>query len=443
MADTTYYLDNGVADDTGDGESWANRKKTMAAVMALATESGDVIRVAHDSTESIDAPATWNATNSTNASPLTVVSVDSATSGTTYKVAAGVQFTTTGSYDITLDGDGWHFIGTSFKCGDDFALYEYMSTCIFDDCTFELDAFYDTQGASYRVFRNCAIKAVTTIYPFYIAGTNTGYNFIGCTFDLPNLDSSDYVIYQSGADHSRCSFDACDFYNGNANTIGHVARAPDSGCKNQRVLVRNCSLADGQVLTSGTFDVAATNTVHEMSGCYTDTDTELSPQYQRTTNAGEIVDDPTTILTTGPATDGVNEYSWEMTAVATASNGLVLEAAPIVKWVAAGSHTVTIYFTSTATLTAADFWVELLSPNETASPWTAENIFASSKADYLATTDSHFSTTSDIWDGTTTDWYKAEFSITPTVAGWVTARCFLAKASAVVYVHPKIEVVTA
>ena len=78
------------------------------------------------------------------------------------------------------------------------------------------------------------------------------------------------------------------------------------------------------------------------------------------------------------------------------------------------------------------------SPSEEVSP-TSRNKFRTTKPEPLATPTALTSDTSS-WTGTGVGTkQKVEVAISPTIAGTVTVRCYLAKPSTTVYVDPKIS----
>jgi hypothetical protein len=116
-----------------------------------------------------------------------------------------------------------------------------------------------------------------------------------------------------------------------------------------------------------------------------------------------------------------------------------LEVNDIVCEVESGSQTITVYVAGSASLNNDDFWIEVDSPSEEVSP-TAQGKFRTTKPEPLATPTALTSDTSSTWNGTGVGTkQKIEVAISPTIAGTVTVRCYLAKPSTTVYVDPKIS----
>lgn len=441
-----YYVDSVGGSNSNDGSTYLLRKKYLdyndgaAGLLDTVTlAAGDVIRVTHNHEESISSSVTWVFANGTISSPITVVSVDS-TDMTSYQVASTTQFTFTSTNSLNLSGSGLHFIGLSFDIGGDFKRTTYTHKYVFEHCTFAMDSLWLDKYGGMNKFVACTLEFGNSTYAIYATAQRQLTEFISCTFNATAMDASDYLIFHSSAYEFDYLFDGCDFSNAGVRSLGGVSEPPDANKAMCNVAVRNCRLATGQGLMTSPLGVTNVNSTFEMSGCYIGTDTDPSFQYHRITNAGEITEEEATILATDPSSDGTTEYAWEMVSVAGATNDIVLETAPITRWLEsiAAAQTVTIYFTSTVTLNKAEFWVELLSPSEAATA-TAQARWQTSKADFFAT--DAFSTTAGAWDAAKTYQYKIEFTdIDPTEHGLLTARCYLAKASATVVVDPRLHV---
>lgn len=145
---------------------------------------------------------------------------------------------------------------------------------------------------------------------------------------------------------------------------------------------------------------------------------------------------------TGGADDGsqANAYSWEMAADADALDfSAQLHTPEITRWVGTGSQTVTIYVASGVTLQDDEVWIEVMSPSEAGSP-TAQATRRTTRAAALASPANLTTDGSSTWNGSGVGTKQyAQVTINPTVAGVLTVRVFLAKASTAVYVDPVID----
>lgn len=154
---------------------------------------------------------------------------------------------------------------------------------------------------------------------------------------------------------------------------------------------------------------------------------------------------------TGGADDGeqVNAHSWEMICSANAKELFQwLKSPPMVRWVDGGSSlTFTVYIAGGATLQDDEFWIELSGPDDAGSATSRGHFERSNDTapDVPMTprdTPSNLSTDgSSTWNGAGVGTkQKISITYTPTIAGPVTVRCSFAKASATVYIDPKLDV---
>lgn len=116
---TTYYVS-----DTGDnstGASWAEAKTTLAGAIALATASGDVIRIDKDHTgdNALAADTTWTVLNN-----ISIICVDKDSSDALAEMgiaawlgssSASVSLTLTGAYRVRLHGITFRNAGSTNK----------------------------------------------------------------------------------------------------------------------------------------------------------------------------------------------------------------------------------------------------------------------------------------------------------------------------------------
>ena len=149
----------------------------------------------------------------------------------------------------------------------------------------------------------------------------------------------------------------------------------------------------------------------------------------------------TTIVRTGGATDGVTPISWNITPLATAKFGqpFVTEYFPIAQYnsLTAGSHTATIYLTSDAVLTNANFWLEL--ENFATAGYPIGTLTTSRVADAL-TTGTGLTTDASTWASGKTYNYKITVTFSPAMAGYLKARLYACPGATAVYVDPKIYI---
>ena len=115
-----------------------------------------------------------------------------------------------------------------------------------------------------------------------------------------------------------------------------------------------------------------------------------------------------------------------------------LESLPITRHVEAASQTITLYLASSSTLNDDDFWIEVESPSELSTATTQSKLRTTLGS--ITSTPTALTSDTSTWTGTGVGTaQKIEVPISPTIAGTVTVRCYLAKPSTTVYVDPKLS----
>jgi hypothetical protein len=168
----------------------------------------------------------------------------------------------------------------------------------------------------------------------------------------------------------------------------------------------------------------------------------VSPLSKFATKLGTITQD-TAHYRTGGADDGVqaNAYSWAM--VTNSSSGaftLPMRSPPITEWTTAGSQTLTVYAAGGASLNNDDVWLEVTSQSEAGSA-TAQGKFQTTRPNPLASNAALTTDGTSTWNGSGVGTkQKITATIAPTLAGPVSVRVCLAKASTTLYVDPQIVI---
>lgn len=145
---------------------------------------------------------------------------------------------------------------------------------------------------------------------------------------------------------------------------------------------------------------------------------------------------------TGGADDGANAnaHSWKFVTNANCRIFQPIKSPSMAVWVPGGaSITVTAYVASGATLYDDEVWLEIDGPDNAGSP-SARGYFATSRMAQRGTR-AALASDSSTWNGSGVGTVqKLSLTYTPTLAGWVTGRVCCGKASATVYVDPKLAV---
>ncbi len=150
------------------------------------------------------------------------------------------------------------------------------------------------------------------------------------------------------------------------------------------------------------------------------------------------LDEETTIIRTGGASDGTTGIAWKIVTTSSASYLAPFESPPIAIWndTSGSSVTATIegIWGGGAVPNNDDIWIEAEYLGASGSP--LASFVSDAKADVLATAAGHTSSTVT-WGGSTTK-FKMAVTFTPQQKGWVLIRVRAGKASSTFYIDPKV-----
>jgi hypothetical protein len=314
----------------------------------------------------------------------------------------------------------------------------------FDTCTISqtssgfIQLGVPNNGLLLNRFINCAITfagASANTVSAIIAGLNHRQEYSGCTITA-RAGGQTHLFRMDSTNGVDLEFRGCTF----ANTVTNLFDM-DVG-DNPMVVFDGCVM----LAFTNVFDTAPTHYRGrvEIHGAVAGTISApvVGPKLI-TDTAGTIASDLTRWRDTG-ADDGenANGYSWAITGNANALDfdGYIV-CPPITRKVAAGaSQVVTVFVASGVTLQDEEFWIEVDSPSEAGSP-TAASAYRSTRRLPLAAAANLTTDGASTWNGAgVTTKQKCSVTISPTVAGFITVRVFLAKASTAVYVDPIIDI---
>ena len=201
----------------------------------------------------------------------------------------------------------------------------------------------------------------------------------------------------------------------------------------QVFLLENCVLHSSVALTTGTFASigAAQFKLHNCDSANT------NYRYYYGNYAG-VVQQETTIVRTGGATDGTTPISWNITSSANAKFVQPFVSEEIAQWsdLTSGSHTATFYLTSNTSLDNSMFWAEIETLGTSGFPL---GVITNSRVTPLGSA-SGLTSDSSTWGGSITNKYKIIITYTAVNKGPVKARFYLATPTTTVYVDPYIYI---
>ena len=435
----TYYVDSS-ATGLNDGSSWTDAWTSITSALSVA--AGDTVLVSSTHSET---PTTSNMhwSNSTTLDPIKIINVDKTTNQYTTASKAEYNIRTNNQFAVLyVKGDGLRVYGLKFIGGTGIECpgYDFHYT----DCEFYVGAnsgrfslFGGLEGHN-GVFENCLIE--NQISSQILAGGNSRIIFRNCDIHSTSSSTTKTILSHgassnwglgSSVEFHSCVFDCKYIYSGRTDhtSKGHELDALFVDCE----FPASYEYYDSAYTFTSVRNIVISNSSSGSNG------EEINYVSGKHSEKGSTKGVSTVYRTSG-ANAGSSGFSWELTS---SSNSIeqyrALRSIPITKWVESGSQTITVYVAGSSSLNDDDFWIEVDSPSEEVSP-TAQGKFRTTKPEPLATPTALTSDTSSTWNGTGVGTkQKIEVAISPTIAGTVTVRCYLAKPSTTVYVDPKIS----
>jgi hypothetical protein len=441
MAADIYVDANG---DDSTGASWATAYQSYENASVTGAAAGDIIWVAHDHNEVLSGAKNPDWANGTNASPIRIISVNSGTDAyasrgatiggsTSFVIAGCVEM-----YGMNLSSG----VGDMFLCDDN------LENQIYDDCDFNVgtgngDDMFCAGTDVTLIIRNSTLHLWDQLSG---SGADGSYNqFINC--DIQN-DGSATALLNNAENRSRWLFLGCDLSDWtSATALTEIGTS---------ITVSECITGASFTMHSGT----VTDSIYLLlERSKNGNDATILGLQELTCYEGIIKGDLTRYRTGGASDGAAGANSWQMDA--TGGNALAyyrpLRSPWGVRWVAGGSEVIMTFHIAGATdLTDDEFWIELITPDDTATSTQQSDVrssilgndkSATGKGDPLATPAStNLVRSSTTWTGSgtgidgSTGQQKIIFTFTPDQAGPCKFRACLATSANVIYFDPKVVV---
>lgn len=435
---STIYVDS-AASGANNGTSWTDAFTSLGSTTGA--NAGDTILVDDGHDQALSAATTWTWSNGTTANPVVILSVDKATDA----LSAGAVVRHTNSNNLALQGS-IRVHGLTFGIYGDMILGSSSSASM----TFESCAFQVASGAT----GNRRLQITSS------ANGGSVYRFRGGSIDLDTGGASNgFVQIQSAGKVElvgvsvRANSAASQIFMLQARPIALRLVGCDLSASTETTLVNwngapgataefaGCRLPSGYTPATGTIALGNRLTL-ERSVAGSISVPPLGLIYEAS-EAGTI-QSTLSRYRTGGADDGVNAnaHSWELAAGSSAKEAITpLASPPLMRWVAGGSSvTLTVYVASGTTLNDDDFWIELTGPDDS-SPAYAEAHVVSTRMNPQGTPSALTTDGTSTWNGTGVGTkQKVSVTYTPTLAGPVAVRAYLAKPSTTCYLDPYLDV---
>lgn len=436
----SYYIYSG-AGGTANGTSWANAYTSLATAFS-GKVAGDVFYVAHDHAESA-AGVTLTSTGSVS-NPSKVICVNRA--GSVPPVSADRRATATitasAANNLSIAGsthyDGIIFIaGTGASSSASLILGSVANTSLrFDNCSLRLGIAAATNsqmllaggsqslGGFYLELNNTTLSFADASDNIAMAGIvkwrNTASALLGTvptTLFVPT-SSRGGSLECAGVDFSAAGSGKT-LISGVVTPQGYIVRFLD--CKLNASVIKEST----PMVSQGTIAIDFVR-----SGS-----TGVNYAVHRALYSGTL-DEETTIVRTGGASDGTTPIAWKIITNTTSTYSLPFECPPIAIWNdttgAPVTATVEGVWGGGAVPNDNDIWVDVEYLADASSP--QASFVNDGTVDLLATAAAQTSS-SATWGGSTTK-FKLNVSFTPQQKGWLYARIKCAKPSSTFYVDP-------
>jgi hypothetical protein len=427
----TYYVDSN-ATGLNDGSSWTNAWTSLASSNGSATTAGDVVYVASDHSETTTTNLSWSGGSETN--PIQIINVDKTTNQ--YTTSSQATYYKTGGFYI--GGIGIRVFGIRFESNT--SVITTATDFIYTDCYFDIGYDSGSKGFQGALTGNtgklisCTIRTQRgSVVAF---GGNSRVIFENCTMFSQRIAASTVTIISNGASNNWRLGSTAEFRSCNLSDFDYLYGGNSSWKHQLDVVLSNCEFPSSYSYQPSDTISPRRVLVSACSGGTTYPNINIDSAFYNVRGYAKGV---TSHYRSGGASIDSTGYSWSMQSNANAVESLAAaESLPITKYVEAASQTIILYLAGSSSLNDDDFWIEVESPSEESSA-TAQKKFRTTKPNPLATPTALTSDTST-WTGTGVGTVqKIEVPISPTIAGTVTVRCYLAKPSTTVYVDPKLS----
>lgn len=434
-----YYVYSG-AGGSNNGSSWANAFTTLTT--AFATEvAGDTLYVAHDHAET-SASAVTLTSSGTVSNPTKVVCVDRA--GSVPPVSADrratAQVSTTGGTTAIAFNGFTHYDGIIFITGNTgvsagFTLPGTSNHSLrFDNCSFR---FSGASGSStmnignagsstgtYVEWNNTTLSFASTSQLVQISGALKWRNTVSALIGgaVPTTLLNPVLGRGSGIEIIGVDLSAA----GSGKTLISAANSTTFTA----VKLLDCKLNASVTKVSSPINSHGHEIDFIRSGA---SGVNYTVSRQRISG---VLDEETTIVRTGGASDGTTPIAWKIVTTANCNYSMPFECPPIAIWndTTGSSRTATVegIWSGGAVPNDDDIWVDVEYLGDASSP--QGSFINDGKADLLTTAAGQTSS-SATWGGSTTK-FKLAVTFTPQQKGWLYARVRCAKASSTFYVDP-------
>lgn len=445
------YVDDAATDNSGDGLTVGNAKKTVwdttptGTTAASAASAGDTIHVLSTSgnihTETFPSADQTMTTGGTAYSPVHIIPLVALTDLTVMSaVGDEASFDSTSSFRMnwvdTVHVERSKFTAQSIRKSGD------QHRQLFVDCLFHLQTTCRIPVASSGgsiFFVNCTFNATSASLNFQPDDIAHVY-FIGGKLDSAGSVPNNWINTSTAGAATRYRFLGFDLSHLSTNILGSAGF--DDGANSIQLF--GCKLHASVTISNNSFGGGGSNSILAVA-C---DDNSPTVRYEYYDTMGDITAD--TAIHRGTSQEGTNDFSLKMATNANPDEGLhglaIADFGPAVltRWLdSTSSKTFTVYLMidSATTLNDDDVWVEFFLPATTAADQ-YDNVTSRNEYQTAVTELTTDSGGAAAWtgEGGSPKFYKVETTHTSAVEGLVMAKVHLAKPSTTIFVDPDLEI---
>lgn len=379
----------------------------------------------------------------TAALPCQIYCISSSTTLASPTTATTASISTTGASTFTFNDKYAFYYGVNFNAGSgnntaNLLVGQATSTALyFEQCSLNLTSTGSasilgigqniTSSDSIITLTGCALTFGSTAQSFSL---NTGFGsftMIGGSIAATGSVPVTLIKGQTG----RSSF--CLLRDVDLSAITGTIFLLSNSSQFGYFELQNCKLGSGVTIASGAG--AGPGSLYVKSHNSDSAATNYRYFYSA---YGGVIQQETTIVRTGGATDGTTPLSWNITTSANAQFTQPFVSEEIAQWNdnSGSAKNATCYLTSNTSLTNALIWMEIEYPSSSGSPLGST---VNTRVVPLGTP-AALTSDSSTWGGSITNKYKMAVSFTPQMKGPVKMRIYCADPSITAYIDPYIYI---
>lgn len=398
--------------------------------------AGNQFAVASNNAETRAAPLTLNSPG-TQANPCSVYCISNTTTlaNATLATTASFNSTTTNSLGVSTTNNASYYYGCQFLAGTTnnaanitVGTQNALLPTFLESCKLTLNNTASGSNISlsatdeYGIFcTNCDFVFGATSQTMNSGNLNSGATIIGGTIAATGSVPTTLFSPNTFGATSYMVLRDVDL----SNVTGTITTSPTRG---GHTTMQNCKLGASVVFMTSQIEYMNFIKAHNCDS------TNTNYRYYFA-NAIGTVQQETTVVRTGGATNGTTPISWAIATTANAKFTQPFVSEQLAAWhtTTGSAFTITVYLTTNTTLTNGDFWIEVEALTTSGFPLATNT---TTRPNPLASTTALTTDSSSVWGGSISNKYVITTTVTPQSAGPIKVRLYASKASVTIYADP-------